>query len=97
MLKATVLILALALPLLSCSYITADKGQQFNYADYASIQEGATLDEVERILGGAGAELSRTGDTVMYQYANDPASDGIVIVTMQGGGMTLKSQAGLTP
>jgi hypothetical protein len=73
------------------------QGYQFTYADYNQIKEGQTLADVQRILGQPGKELSSAGDTVVHSFENTPATNGVVIVTIQGGKVLSKSQSSLNP
>jgi hypothetical protein len=73
------------------------QGYQFTYADYSQIQSGQTLADVQRILGQPGKELSSAGDTVVHSFENTPATNGVVIVTIQGGKVLSKSQSALSP
>ncbi len=63
--------------------------EQFN-----KIENGMTKDQVFEILGGEGAVISESGDTVMYSY-NGTSFGGNASLMFQGGKLMNKSQMGL--
>lgn len=63
--------------------------EQFN-----KIENGMTKDQVFEILGGEGAVISESGDTVMYSY-NGTSFGGNASLMFQGGKLRNKSQMGL--
>ncbi|MCK5840592.1 MAG: zinc-ribbon domain-containing protein [Candidatus Sabulitectum sp.] len=76
---------------------TSRNDTEVTYAEYLEIENGMSYSEVVAIVGFEGEEMSRNNiagyESILYSFSNRFGTN--MIITIQDGGVTSKSQIGL--